>query len=58
MTPERRAAQQKQITCGNAPWQTRSNIQEVHADRGHYLTGFYYRVRLNEKLKKANGPSA
>lgn len=50
----RHIAQRKQVTRGNAPWQTRNNIEEVHADRGCYLTGLYYRKRLNEKL---NGPS-
>lgn len=58
MTPVRstrrviRAAQQKQIARGNAPWQTRANIQEVHADRGNYLTGIRYRERLDEILRK------
>lgn len=50
MSPERCAAQQKQIARGNAPWQTRRNIQEIHADRGYYLTGPPYRKQLNRKL--------
>lgn len=52
MTPERRAAQRKQIIRGNAPRQTTLNIEEVRADVGYYLIGLYYRKRLNKKLKR------
>lgn len=52
MSPERHAAQQKQITRGNAPWQTRENIYEVYRDFTRPLTGFYYREQLNMKLRE------
>lgn len=52
MSPERHAAQQKQIARGNAPWQTRENMKQVYRDFTYPITGPYYRKRLNDRPKR------
>ena len=46
MFPERCAAQHKQISRGNAPWQTRENIEEVY-NKFDYLIDTHTAVAYN-----------
>ena len=54
MTPERKAAREKQLSRGNDPKSTASSLEEK-MDHGYYRTGLYYRRWLEMRLKKVNG---